>query len=117
MLFTECHRYCIKSDEQPATYDNQVACISNCQEKTYQAFDLYMQLQVRYASRKNFRSFVDISKFTGMEVEHKHDTQSIITHGNTNNIHVDKNRFSPFREDNDKIHEDLQKVAFGALGK
>ena len=52
-----------------------------------------------------------------MEVEHKHDTESVITGGNTNNSHVDKVKFGPFRDDVDSVHEDLQKVAFKALEK
>ena len=39
-----------------------------------------MNVAERFAARKNFRSYVDISKFTGMEVEHKHDTASEIPH-------------------------------------
>jgi hypothetical protein len=34
----------------------------------------------RMAAKKNYRHYVDISKFTGMEVEHKHDTESVIPH-------------------------------------
>jgi hypothetical protein len=37
-----------------------------------------MQIQERIAAKKNFRSYVDISRFTGMEVDHKHDTASVI---------------------------------------
>jgi hypothetical protein len=42
LLFTECHRYCVDNDMTKPTTDAQITCITNCQEKTYKAFDLYM---------------------------------------------------------------------------
>lgn len=41
---------------------------------------MFMGMQVRWAAKKTFRDYVDLSKFTGMEVEAKHDTQNIIFH-------------------------------------
>lgn len=80
ILFTECHRYCVDSEFEGAQNKQQQTCIQNCQDKTYKAFDLYMAVNERIAARRNFRAYVDISKFTGMEIEHKHDTESVINH-------------------------------------
>ena len=87
LLFTECHKYCIENEFQAAQSDQEKTCISNCQKKTYSAFDLYMEVQTRVASRQNFRSTVDISRFTGMEVEHKHDTENAMTHLGDGHVH------------------------------
>ena len=58
------------------TNDDQSTCISNCHDKTYRAFDMYMQVYTRMAAKRNYRNYVDLSKYTGMEVEHQHDTES-----------------------------------------
>lgn len=87
LLFTECHKNCVDLEFQAAETPEQKKCIANCQDKTYKAFDLYMAVSTRMASRRNFRSYVDISKFTGMEVEHKHDTESVINHENDGHVH------------------------------
>jgi len=42
LLFTECHRYCVDGDMSKPTTKGEIACVSNCQEKTYKAFDMYM---------------------------------------------------------------------------
>jgi hypothetical protein len=41
----------------------------------------------RVAARKNFRNYVDVSRYTGMEVEHKHDTSGAMPHINDGHIH------------------------------
>jgi hypothetical protein len=41
---------------------------------------MYMGVASRMSAKKNYRHYVDISKYTGMEVEHKHDTESVIPH-------------------------------------
>ena len=46
-----------------------------------------MNVSERVAARKNFRSYIDVSRFTGMEVEHKHDTESVIPHLNDGHVH------------------------------
>lgn len=74
LLFSECHKYCVDFDLQTAQTSEQQECISNCQEKTYKAFDLYMTTSHAFALKRNTRSQVDISKYTGMEVEHGSDT-------------------------------------------
>lgn len=78
LLFSECQKYCLPHEFQEAETPGQRACISNCQSKTYNAFDLYMEIAVRHAQKKTYRNYVDISKYTGMEIEHKHDTAGVI---------------------------------------
>lgn len=46
-----------------------------------------MSVTERMAARKNFRQYVDMSRFTGMEVEHKHDTESVIQHKYDGHVH------------------------------
>ena len=41
----------------------------------------------RVAARKNFRNYVDVSRYTGMEVEHKNDTSGAMPHINDGHIH------------------------------
>ena len=74
-----------------------------------------MQVQVRFASRRSFRNYVDISKFTDMEVEHRHDTESVISHHG--DLHIDKSNYEGFRRDIDKEQASLQKTAFDSLAK
>jgi len=37
-----------------------------------------MKVNVRFAAKKDYRSYVDVSRYTEMEVEHSHDTASQI---------------------------------------
>ncbi len=87
LLFSECQRYCVDNEFQPARADEEKQCLANCQAKTYKAFDLYMGISERVEARKNFRAYVDVSRFTGMEVEHKHDTGSVIPHKYDGHVH------------------------------
>ena len=88
LLFQECHKYCVENYElQPPQTVGEKTCIANCQDKTYRAFELFMKANVRFAARKDYRNYVDVSKFTEMEVEHGHDTASQIPHNSDNHIH------------------------------
>jgi UDP-2,3-diacylglucosamine pyrophosphatase LpxH len=78
ILYHDCPQYCIEGEADIT--DEQLQCVANCQTKTMKSFDLYMAVANRMAAKKNYRHYVDISKFTGMEVEHKHDTESVIPH-------------------------------------
>ncbi|MFS8160450.1 MAG: Tim10/DDP family zinc finger protein [Candidatus Roizmanbacteria bacterium] len=95
LLFNECHKTCVDSEISPAINKEQVTCITNCQEKTYKAFDLYLRMQVIAAKQKTYRDFVDISKFTGMEVEHAHDTTNKFPHNDE--LHVNPDSLEGFR--------------------
>jgi hypothetical protein len=91
LLFSECHKYCINPHEfRAAESDSEKTCISNCQSKTYRAFDMYMQVAVKSEAKKDYRSFIDISRYTGMEVEHQHDTASELNH-NLGGLHIHAN--------------------------
>ena len=69
LAFVECQKYCIGDVFAPP------------------AFNLSMAVHQRAAARQNFRSYVDVSRFTGMEIEHKHDTESVISHENDGHVH------------------------------
>ena len=77
ILFKECRLNCVDDVMSEAT-PSQETCISNCQDKTYQAFDMYMRIQHHLEKKRDYRSYIDISKYTEMEVEHGHDTASEI---------------------------------------
>jgi len=64
-------------DLMQAQSEDEVKCIKNCQEKTYQSFDMFMRVQYNFAKNKTFRDYVDISKYTGMEVEHGLNTANL----------------------------------------
>jgi hypothetical protein len=80
LLFNDCHKYCVDFDLQAAHTKEQETCINNCQEKTYKAFDMYLTTAHAFALRRDYRHYVDISKYTGMEAEHKHDTVGKYAH-------------------------------------
>lgn len=87
ILFQDCYRYCVNSQDYfNVQSQSEQACILNCQSKTSRAFDLYMATSVRFAAKKDWRSQIEVSRFTGMEVEHSHDTASVISHAN--DLHV-----------------------------
>ena len=53
-----------------------------------------MGVAVRMEAKKNFRSYVDISKYTEMEIEHGHDTANQLpVHGGNHVIAGDIKEF------------------------
>lgn len=44
LLFSECQKYCIEGDFGYAETAQQKTCLSNCQDKTYKAFELYISV-------------------------------------------------------------------------
>ena len=68
-----------------------------------------MAVAERTAVRKNYRSYVDISKFTGMEVEHQHDTESVMKAINYN--HVNPESLRGFTNEVDKQFGEVQRKA------
>lgn len=109
LLFTECQKYCVDNEFTTTETPEQRDCLRNCQAKTYAAFDLYMAVNQRVAARQNFRSYVDVSRFTGMEIEHKHDTESLINHDNDGHVHPKS--VQDFNKFVDKTYGDVQKKA------
>ncbi len=54
-----------------------------------------MRVQYNFAKNKTFRDFVDISKYTGMEVEHGLNTGNLYPMSNASNLgHFDPNAMS-----------------------
>ena len=70
ILFEECHKNCVDFELGAPQNEKETGCIKNCQEKTYQAFDMYMRVQYNFAKKTTWRDHIDVSKYTGMEVEH-----------------------------------------------
>ena len=68
-----------------------------------------MGVSERFAARKTFRSYVDISRFTGMEVEHKHDTDNNIAHNADG--HINPKSLEDFNKSVAKSFGDIQKKA------
>ena len=110
LLFNECHKSCVDPEISPAFNKEQVSCLTSCQEKTYKAFELYMQMQVRASAQKTYRDYVDISKYTGFEVEHAHDTTNKFPHHAE--LHLNPDSLQGFREKIDKDQNELQRKAF-----
>ncbi len=109
LLFSECQKYCLPNEFAAASSDPERACLANCQSKTYRSFDLYMAVSERVSARKNYRHYVDVSRFTGMEVEHKHDTASVIPHLADGHVHPAS--VQEFTSQVDKQFKDVQSKA------
>lgn len=72
LLFRQCHLNCVDSETFAAETPAEQQCIKNCQDKTYQSFELYMGIQKRKLALQ--RQYIDKSAYIGMEVEHSNDT-------------------------------------------
>lgn len=68
-----------------------------------------MATSKRFAAHRTFRHYVDISKFTEMEVEHQHDTGSEIPHETEG--HITMKAIDQFREEIDLDVSDIKKQA------
>ena len=77
LLFRQCHLNCVDSDAFTAETDAEKLCISNCQAKTYQAFDLQWSIR-KYGVHMKQRLIdeIDISRYVEFDVEHGHDTSN-----------------------------------------
>ena len=109
LLFSECQKYCVDVEIHGVETEDHKQCIANCQAKTYKSFDLYMAVNERVAARRNFRHFVDMSRFTNMEIEHKHDTQSVINHEQDGHVHPKSVQMFTAKVDRD--YAEVQKKA------
>ena len=47
LLFHQCNTNCLDTDMFAAETEGEIACMKNCQDKTYSAFNLYMKFKVR----------------------------------------------------------------------
>lgn len=50
---------------------------------------------------RTYRDYVDISKYTGMEIEHSHDTTNAYLHHNE--LHLNPKSLEDFRKGVDKV--------------
>ena len=80
MLFRECHLNCVDYDTFLAENQKETTCVKNCQAKVSTAFDLMLAVKMRLAANKTTENVIDISEYTEMEIEHGHDTASLIKH-------------------------------------
>ena len=78
LLFRECHMKCVDTETFLASTEAEKTCVANCQDKTYQAFDKYMQIKMLMEANKKHDTLLDISRYTEMEIEHSHDTESVL---------------------------------------
>ena len=92
LLFEECHKNCVDFDINAAQTPIEQTCIKNCQEKTYQSFDIFMRVQYNFSKKEDWRNVVDISNYTGMEVEHGLNTDNRHSMSSASNLgHFDHN--------------------------
>ena len=79
LLFRQCHLNCVDSEAFTAESAAEKLCITNCQAKTYAAFDMYWSMRKFGAhNSQKVSEIIDISGYTGMEVEHAHDTSTVL---------------------------------------
>ena len=74
LLFEQCPRFCVDSDSQSELSKGDELCIKNCQDKTYQAFNIHMAIWSRYAANRDPKQDMNLSDFVEMDVETSHDT-------------------------------------------
>ena len=67
LLFRQCSANCLDTDMFSAEKAGEVACMQNCQDKTYQAFDMFMKIKSKQAALK--QDFIDHYSYSGMEPE------------------------------------------------
>ena len=109
LLFKECRLNCVEDVmEQPSPM--QEKCISNCQDKTYASFEMYLRMQHYLEMKRDYRSYIDISKYTEMEIEHGHDTASEIEIMRPTKVYAPQ--VSSFIEANDNDNAALKSQAF-----
>ena len=91
-MFEECHKNCVDFHLNAMPNDEEMTCIKNCQTKTYQAFEMFMRVQYNFEQKRGVRDYTDLSKYTGMEVEHGNNTANMFTHNSASNLgHFDPN--------------------------
>ena len=76
---------------------------------------MYMRVQYNFAKSTTWRDQIDISKYTGMEVEHGLNTAGIYEQGRASNLgHFDPNAAS---QNNTKAFTERVEKEFGNLKK
>ena len=111
LLFRQCVANCVDdSTVFSAETDAEKMCLANCQAKTYQAFDMYWAIRQKMRVASVSQS-VDVSRYTGMEIEHGHNTGGY--HNNTTSNHLDMGAVNGFKDASDKLHGGLKAQAMG----
>ena len=78
---------------------------------------MYMRVQYNFAKNTTWRDHIDVSKYTGMEVEHGLNTAGLVPMGNASNAgHYDptangQNNAAAFRENINKTLGHMQRAA------
>merc|ERR1712176_1221206 len=106
LLFRQCNANCLDTDMFSAEHEAELLCMQNCQDKTYAAFNLYMQLKIR---QEQIRTDYDIKSYAGLEVE-----QSAATIDNFPGRHPTKvptAGVEMFRNKSDKNHASIREDA------
>ena len=99
ILFQDCKSNCVDFEFAAPTSDNEIKCVKNCQAKTYAAFDMFMRVQYNFAKNETYRDHVDVSNFTGMEIEHGGNTGDMFQlskHGNLGHFDPNANSQNSF---------------------
>lgn len=47
LLFRQCNANCLDTDMFSAEKQGEILCMRNCQDKTYAAFNMYMNLRTK----------------------------------------------------------------------
>ena len=118
LLFQDCKQNCVEFEFAAPTTDDEIKCVKNCQAKTYQAFDMYMRVQYNFAKKETWRDYVDISNYTGMEVEHSTNTGNLHTMSKASNLgHFDPNSHQQtnFAAMQSKVNRELGDLKKAAL--
>ena len=68
LLFRQCNANCLDTDMFSAEKEGEILCMKNCQDKTYAAFSMYMNLRVKQEKLRN--DFTDHHSYSGLEPEH-----------------------------------------------
>ena len=111
LLFRQCVTNCVDDSEAfSAETAAEKLCLANCQSKTYAAFDMFVAIKKQMAGAAVTRS-VDVSRYTGMEVEHGHNTGNLIEMRHA--THVDTAQVDRFTAASERANAGIRAQALG----
>ena len=108
LLFRRCHLNCVDSDTFSAESEAEKSCITNCQDKVYASFDIYMGIRGRKEALA--RNNIDKAAFIGMETEHSFDTSGTIDAAGQKTINLDSIKY--FVDKNQRDNKDIRTEAY-----